>query len=298
MKSIQKLGLFWGLGLCIALFSWGVMTGFPGLVYGQASTPTPGSAPTSPIEQENLDEIQVTISLLGFDPIRGELDTRFSLDPQGKYLDPTTDFLTEDMQFIETFATTNQETDLNKERPIPSPLVKYVTYEGDANNYPFDRYATYMSFYLESREPETDGEYVPFSYQVEPNLPGFEIETVIDEEFTTDDYVAMYLYITRSRSVIFFAVMVMLIMWLLAIITALMAYRISQSKRLPEIGLLGFLGALLFAFPAIRNAQPNVPPVGTLGDFLSFFWAELIVVVSLIVVGVCWLKRYPMEPKP
>lgn len=107
----------------------------------------------------------------------------------------------------------------------------------------------------------------------------------------------MDIKITRSEPVVFFSTLVMIIMWLLAIITALMALRILFSDRLPEIGLLGFLGALLFAFPAIRNAQPNVPPVGTLGDFLSFFWTELIVVVSLIIVGACWLKRYPVKSK-
>ncbi len=301
MKSLRKFLFFSFLLLMTALLSWLLLTGFPGRVFSQTnSDPAPemtDPAATEPAATENVDEIEVYVSFLGFDPIRGELDARFQLIPKGKYVNVDTTFLTESMRFTETFATTNQEFEVLKNRPIPSPVVKYVTYEGDANDYPFDQYSGGMSFYLESLEPDTAGEYIPFTYFVEESLPGFDIKAIVDEAYTTADYVAMDIKISRSMPVVFFSSLVMIIMWLLAIITGLMAIRILFSDRFPEIGLLGFLGALLFAFPAIRNAQPNVPPVGTLGDFLSFFWTELIVVISLIIVGVSWLRRYPTKPQ-
>jgi hypothetical protein len=54
---------------------------------------------------------------------------------------------------------------------------------------------------------------------------------------------------------------------------------------------MAFYAALLFAFPAIRNAQPFTPPMGVLSDYLGFFWAESLVAISLIIKLNIWLSR-------
>jgi hypothetical protein len=46
---------------------------------------------------------------------------------------------------------------------------------------------------------------------------------------------------------------------------------------------LGFLGTLLFALIPLRNAVPGDPPIGSLIDFASFFIAEGVVSISMIV---------------
>jgi hypothetical protein len=48
---------------------------------------------------------------------------------------------------------------------------------------------------------------------------------------------------------------------------------------------------LLFAFPAIRNALPGVPPVGVLNDYLAFLWAEGLVALSLVAMLVLFIRR-------
>ncbi|NKB17610.1 MAG: DUF4436 family protein [Pseudanabaena sp. CRU_2_10] len=55
------------------------------------------------------------------------------------------------------------------------------------------------------------------------------------------------------------------------------------------------MGALLFALPAVRNIQPGIPPVGTLTDFLSFFWAEALIATAVVIMFYCWFTRY--QPK-
>ncbi len=112
---------------------------------------------------------------------------------------------------------------------------------------------------------------------------------------------SIFIYIdvsaTRSIPVKFFALVIIVIMWVLSIMALLLALKVMKSGKLPEVGMLSWTAVMLFAFPAIRNAQPGVPPVGTASDFLSFFWTEIIVVVALVIIGSCWLKRYhpPME---
>ena len=49
--------------------------------------------------------------------------------------------------------------------------------------------------------------------------------------------------------------------------------------------------ALLFAFATVRNAQPGTPPIGTYSDFISFFWAEVIIALCLVVLVFTWLLR-------
>jgi len=53
----------------------------------------------------------------------------------------------------------------------------------------------------------------------------------------------------------------------------------------------------LFAFPAVRNSQPGVPPVGTWGDFVSFFWAESMIALALGILWFCFLRYSAPIPK-
>ena len=55
--------------------------------------------------------------------------------------------------------------------------------------------------------------------------------------------------------------------------------------------MFSFLGALLFAFPAVRNAVPGSPPIGSFNDYLAFFWAEGLVAASLIAILFTWALR-------
>jgi hypothetical protein len=45
------------------------------------------------------------------------------------------------------------------------------------------------------------------------------------------------------------------------------------------------MAATLFALIGMRNAAPGAPPIGSLIDYASFFWAEAIVAASLAVTA-------------
>jgi hypothetical protein len=72
----------------------------------------------------------------------------------------------------------------------------------------------------------------------------------------------------------------------------------SPTLEAPEMGEMAFCAALLFAFPAIRNAQPFAPTMGMLSDYLGFFWAESIVAISLIIKLNIWLSRKSTTDTP
>jgi hypothetical protein len=241
--------------------------------------------------------------VLGFDPVKGEVEARLEFTPKGKYAQPDSSYLQENI-----LLTTNNvekqgsEITFRANRYMDAVVVRFTTVEGDVNSYPFDRYKSEMTMHLYtftgSNDPDEakDFQEVPIEFTSFANIPGFEMDIQPVANENTDEFVSMTFAIKRSGTVQFFSMVVMAIMWILSILAVLLAFRVWRSGKLPEIGMLGLMAALLFAFPSIRNAQPNVPPIGTLGDFLSFLWTESLVVLALLILGTCWLRRYhPVE---
>src|SRR5256885_17138469 len=90
---------------------------------------------------------------------------------------------------------------------------------------------------------------------------------------TTPDHAVIEISIQRASTAVFFSVFIMIAMWALVIGVISLVYRVFAGHRKIEISMFSFLGALLFAFPALRNSQPGTPPTATLSDFLQFLWA-------------------------
>ena len=58
-----------------------------------------------------------------------------------------------------------------------------------------------------------------------------------------------------------------------------------------EVTLVGALGAMIFALPAVRNALPGAPPLDVRADILIFFWAELGAIIALCLFITAWARQ-------
>jgi hypothetical protein len=58
-----------------------------------------------------------------------------------------------------------------------------------------------------------------------------------------------------------------------------------------EVTLVGALGAMIFALPALRNSMPGAPPLGVRADILFFFWAELGAIIALCLFMAAWARQ-------
>ncbi|MBK8304550.1 MAG: DUF4436 family protein [Chloracidobacterium sp.] len=83
---------------------------------------------------------------------------------------------------------------------------------------------------------------------------------------------------------------VSVLMWVLTIGMLFFVISLFMRGRKVEIAMFSFMGAMLFGFYAIRNSQPNVPPIGVYSDFLSYIWCEIIV-GFLLACLVAWVLR-------
>ncbi|HEX8747720.1 MAG TPA: DUF4436 family protein, partial [Pyrinomonadaceae bacterium] len=122
------------------------------------------------------------------------------------------------------------------------------------------------------------------------SIPGMKIAAAKTKE-STDDYVGIDMTISRSSTVIFFSLFISALMWGAAIGVLLLVLSVLLRGRKIEVGMFSFLSALLFAMVAVRNSQPGVPPIGAFSDFISFFWAEVILALCLMTILFTWLLR-------
>jgi fumarate reductase subunit C len=143
------------------------------------------------------------------------------------------------------------------------------------------------------KEPDneaSDDETVPISVDLYGSIPGLKIEAAKAKD-SDADYVGIDMKIARSSTVVFFSFFIMFLMWGVTIGVMLLVSSVLLRGRKIEVGMFSFLAALLFALIAVRNSQPGVPPIGTYSDFISFFWAEVILALCLLTLVFTWLLR-------
>jgi hypothetical protein len=188
------------------------------------------------------------------------------------------------------FLPANSESGKDKEKPIeaaakPAESAATSTPEGAE---PAEKKDEAKPEKTEAAVPAEDD--VPIGVDFLGSIHGFRIDAAKSHE-STEDYVGIDMTISRASTVKFFAIFIMLMMWGLTIAVIFLTLSVVTRGRKVEIGMFSFLAALLFAFAAVRNSQPGAPPIGTFSDFISFFWAEVIIALCLVAVVFTWLLR-------
>jgi hypothetical protein len=74
----------------------------------------------------------------------------------------------------------------------------------------------------------------------------------------------------RTKGTRFFSIFIVILMWVLSgMMFTLCVDHIFLRPREPAPPTLGVCIALMFALPAVRNTQPEVPPIGVAVDVLG-----------------------------
>ena len=137
---------------------------------------------------------------------------------------------------------------------------------------------------------EKSDDIIPIGVDFAGSIPGFKIDAAKSKD-SDEDLVGIDMTITRASTTKFFSLFVMVMMWGLTIAVLLLRLSCVLRGRKVELAMFLFTAALLFAFASVRGAQPGTPPIGTYSDFISFFWAEVIIALCLVVLVFTWLLR-------
>jgi hypothetical protein len=288
------------------------------------------SAAVSTLGDKDPNHIEVDVKLVSIDANKGDVVARLEFEPKGHYTTDEGLTLARDVKLFVNSATGKTEIDFAKGKRMNPMEVVVNMYDGLVTDYPFDKHLAYLEMYfLPGKEekkaepsaakpaeaaptptPETpavgeeqkkeeekktqtaekDEDEIPIGVDFFGSIPGFKIEAAKAKE-STEDYVGIDMTISRASTTKFFSYFVMIMMWGLTISVLLLTLSCVLRGRKVELAMFSFTAALLFAFAAVRNAQPGTPPIGTYSDFISFFWAEVIIALCLIALVFTWLWR-------
>jgi Domain of unknown function (DUF4436) len=247
------------------------------------------------------NRIDVSGRIVTADPIKGDVVVRLEFTPHGTFASGEAGTLSRDLDLYVSSATGKNVHEFKKGKRMNPVEAVVEIYEGEPMDYPFDSHTAELSFFFEpaaGKSGEAGGaEAIPMAIELHGSVAGLRLETEYAKE-NTPDHAVIEISIQRASTAVFFSVFIMIAMWALVIGVLFLVFRVFAGHRKIEISMFSFLGALLFAFPALRNSQPGTPPIGTMSDFIAFFWAEVIIALSLLSVVLRWIIRGPGGDAP
>lgn len=245
------------------------------------------------------DHVEIKVKVMSIDPVKGDMIVRLQFEPQNDLLGPDGLALSKTLVFVANSAVGKSEHIFRKGERMNPLEVTLTLFGGAVSDYPFDSHEAMLALGLGAPLPAAPAapadalpeyERIPIVVNYTGALTGYRIGANESSEQEVG-YCEINMIIARSLTVISFAIFIMLIQALLALSALAVMLSVVVGGRKVELGMFSWLAALLFALPPLRNLMPNAPPLGSLPDFLSFFWAEELVAISLICIVFTWLRR-------
>jgi len=175
---------------------------------------------------------------------------------------------------------------------------------GDPNKYPYDRYVGEVPFagYI-----GTDKDFVKYVTNVTTDPPpqfqygiiarghlqNWKFSLKWEKHDRLQGVNLLKIVVKRSPTVKLFSVFIVCLMWLISLCATMITMQIiiRGHKLLPPQ--ISLNASLLFALPAVRNVQPNIPPIGTVTDILGFFFNMGLIAICEISLMTLWLWQSP-----
>lgn len=261
--------------------------------------------------------VDTHVKLMSIDPVKGDASARFEFEPS-ENLTAEDGSLKQDLKLYVNSANGKQEMDFPKGKLMTPIEAVFNMHDGQATEYPFDKYVSDIDIYIskppkkdeakkneavaakpvdseehaaEPKKEEADeDDDMAISVDFSGSIPGYKIDAT-KAKYSEVDFVGVETHIERSGTVKFVSIFVSVVTWLLTIGVLFLVISLLFRGRKIEVSMFSFMGAMLFGFYAIRNSQPNVPPIGVYSDFLSYIWCEIIIGACLIVGVIAWVLR-------
>ena len=239
------------------------------------------------------DYIEVSARVLEVQPVAGTQQVRLTVIPHGAFANPDGSL----KQTINLDADGYVGGSINLTGgEIPPPVQLVLDLEGDLSQYPFDSYDSALEVRLTRvvRNPDGSGstksdEPVPMRLAVSAKQHDWSI-TSSHAESWENGAISVDLGASRGNAMRAFALFELAVMIALACIAVAMTYTTLITGRTLEFSMFVWLGAMLFALPAVRNTMPGVPGVGTVLDYAGFFWCLIAVAACLITAAITFIR--------
>ncbi|KAJ3323843.1 hypothetical protein HDV06_001213 [Boothiomyces sp. JEL0866] len=164
--------------------------------------------------------------------------------------------------------------------------------------YPFDTYDTVVSVMVKDFKTQQP---IPFGYDFSGSIDLWRSTIDVQEISGADGPAVERLFnisLQRTTITIVFSIFLYCTMWVLSSTAFLVTLSIWTRGRKVEPPTIAAVGAILFALPNIRNAQPGAPPIGCNADVLAFFPCMFLVTAAVAMGLINYVFVYKAEKKP
>ena len=251
-------------------------------IWSQLSGAAGGAQPVQTGDDAVTDRVDITATIVRVDPAGGELTLRLLVVPRGALTTEGGLSPTEDLEILTSVAMKTDPFFPAGER-IGTVDVPVALGGTGITAYPFDQYTALIE--LTARQ---GGTVVPVHMTFSNRDALFAASA---DAYTEGGAGVVELGLGRSAGVLTFAIFMVVAMWALAIAVASAAWFLFSRRRGLIWPALGWMAASLFAIAAFRNAAPGAPPIGSLIDYLAFFWAEAIIAVCVFVTAISGIRQ-------
>ena len=235
----------------------------------------PEKAVASIVELDAVIRLRVTVDAV--DGARGTMKVRLAAGPTGRPLPPEGITLFTDIDSVSTVKL--QPNSGPQEASIEVPLEK-----GDISAYPFDTYETSVRLSAERGNPARPSwqaaDDIPLELESFNSAVGFDVD--VDPKAEGNNSALLVFQANRTKPTVTWVSIMMAVYWLLSFAVIGVAALVIMGLREWESRHLAWLATMIFAFASFRATAPGSPPVGVYLDYAAFFWAEVIVALTLM----------------
>lgn len=222
------------------------------------------------------DRVDVAATILRVDPSTREAQVRVQVTAEGALAEAAAPGVPAKTLELFTSSASRAVLTYPPATPASEQNINIPLNTGWPTDYPQDRYTLTLGFSARS-----DGRDVPVNLNAASYDSLFELAApeARDADATT---AILNLTARHTRGGWLLAWFLMIAAWALALVVAGAAWTLVAQRRGLAWPAFGWMAATLFALVSLRNAAPGAPPIGSLIDYMSFFWAEIIVAASLV----------------
>ncbi len=172
--------------------------------------------------------------------------------------------------------------------PSPLQIVTAMT-SGSVSRYPFDRYEGRVQLIV-SQQVNGKRSEVPTALIVESGVTEMAVTgSVLPDDLTPVGRV-VDLQFRRSAPTLVFTTWMMCLWWALSISAVFTVWSVAIWRSTVPAWAYGFFVGVLFALTPLRSALPGSPPYGVLVDWVSFYWAIVIVGIGLMMLVAYFIR--------
>ena len=243
--------------------------------------------------QKNAGQMEIgyeaRAQITSVDPIRGTLTMRVALTPGGLWVDeygcPNADCT------VSINGAAGKSSVVLKKGEVVSPIEVVLSLSESPIRYPHDAHEAELDFAVSWQDEQGSWLSAPIRFHLNKAIPGYRVGCN-EKVKARGCHVLATLDVIRSRSVIIFSSFLMTLIGLLGISALALALAVVGGRKV-ELPMLAFLATQMFALLPLRNAMPDIPPIGVLSDYMAFFWSETLTALALLSILFTWLHRRP-----